>query len=212
MIFTKEDLKNLDRVERLKLINAVTGIKPANLIGTINSEGITNLAIFSSVVHLGSNPPYIGFILRPSGEVPRNTYENILENNSYTINHIHPNFIEKAHYTSAKFDKEVSEFNKCALTEEFVENIKAPFVKESNFKMALIFKEEIPISLNNTSLIIGEIEHLIVSEDTFVNNDINLEASHAVGISGLNSYYSLTFLESFPYARVEDVPLFTSKK
>ena len=60
MIYTKKQIKELDRISRLKIINSVSGIKPANLIGTINSKKKTNLAVISSVVHLGSNPPLLG--------------------------------------------------------------------------------------------------------------------------------------------------------
>jgi flavin reductase (DIM6/NTAB) family NADH-FMN oxidoreductase RutF len=131
------------------LINAVTGIKSANLIGTISNAGEKNLAIFSSVIHLGSNPPLIGFIVRPSGEVPRHTYENIRENGFYTINHVHREFIEQAHYTSAKFDRAVSEFEACRLTEEYVGDFPAPFVKESRLKLGMQLEQELPIALKN---------------------------------------------------------------
>ena len=56
MKFTSNDIKNLDKVYRLNLINSITGIKPANLIATRSKNGVDNVAIFSSVVHLGSNP------------------------------------------------------------------------------------------------------------------------------------------------------------
>lgn len=208
MLYSKDDITKLDRVERLKIINAVTGIKPANLIGTINNEGVTNLAIFSSVIHLGSNPPLLGFILRPTGDVPRHTFENILQNGVYTINHIHPEFIKNGHYTSGKFDASISEFKRCGLQEEFINDFKAPFVKESNFKMGLSFKQTIDIPLNGTTLVIGEIEHLQLPENAFVDGDIDLQVTETVGISGLNSYYSLQKLASFPYVRVEDTPEF----
>lgn len=90
-----EQIQALSLKERIHLINSITGIKPANLIGTVDSQGQTNLAVFSSVVHLGSDPALIGFILRPAGEVPRHTYENIKETGCYTINHIHPGFAKK---------------------------------------------------------------------------------------------------------------------
>ena len=119
MMYTKKDIEQLDRISRLKIINAVTGIKPANLIGSINSDGLSNLAIFSSVVHLGSNPALLGFISRPQTPEVGHTLRNIKENGSYTINHIHPNFVKKAHYTSAKFSAEESEFELCGLTQEY---------------------------------------------------------------------------------------------
>jgi len=208
MNLDKQAIKNLDRTTRIKLMNSVSGIKPGNLIGTISKEGKTNVAVFSSIVHLGSDPALLGFIMRPTGDVPRNTYSNIIENEVYTINHIHPNFIKNAHYTSAKFDENISEFERCGLTEEFNTNCKAPFVKESTFKMALRFKEEIPIPINGTSLIIGEIEHIILPEASFNENQLNLENTNSVGISGLNSYYSVKKITDFPYVRLNEFPDF----
>ena len=86
--YTKRIIRDLDKVNRLNIINSITGIKPGNLIGTISDEKISNLAIFSSVIHLGSNPALLGFILRPQERVRRDTYNNILANGSYTINHL----------------------------------------------------------------------------------------------------------------------------
>ncbi|MFT4754088.1 MAG: flavin reductase (DIM6/NTAB) family NADH-FMN oxidoreductase RutF [Salibacteraceae bacterium] len=208
MVYTKDDIKQLDRVSRLKIINSVTGIKPANLIGTTDDNGNTNLAIFSSIVHLGSNPALIGFISRLQTNEVRHTYRNIQENGWYTINHIHPEFVKNAHYTSAKFDAGVSEFEQCNLTEEYVNDFKAPFVKESNFKMGMRFKEAVDINLNGTVLIIGEVEILLLPDNAKIEGDIDLEATNGVGISGLNSYYSLNKIANYPLARVNELPEF----
>ena len=78
MNITYDEINKLEKVKRLKLINSITGVKSANLIGTKSNDGITNLAIFSSVVHLGSKPPLLGFITRTSKKVKRNTLENII--------------------------------------------------------------------------------------------------------------------------------------
>ena len=74
--FDLDKIKGLEKIYRLNLINSCTGYKSANLIGSIDKEGNTNLAIFSSITHLGSDPAMIGFVLRPR-TVPRNTYNNI---------------------------------------------------------------------------------------------------------------------------------------
>ena len=65
MKYNQNELNNLNRKTRLILINSLSGIKSANLVGTISDSGIFNLAIISSVVHLSSSPATIGFILRP---------------------------------------------------------------------------------------------------------------------------------------------------
>lgn len=208
MHYDKKAIDQLDRVTRLKIINSVTGIKPGNLIGTRGKNGATNLAVFSSIIHLGSNPSLLGFISRPQTEEVGHTLRNILQTEFYTINHIHPEFVEKAHYTSAKFLSDVSEFEACNLSEEYINHFKAPFVQESIFKMGLRFKEAIDIKLNGTVLVIGEIEELVIADKAFVNGDIDLEVSEGVGISGLNTYYSLKKIDSYPYARLSEIPKF----
>ena len=211
MHFTEEDIKGLNRIKRLNLINSITGVKPANLIGSISSSGQTNLAIFSSLVHLGSNPALIGFVLRPQHEVRRDTYDNILQTECYTINRVHTSFIANAHYTSAKFSKQESEFEKCKLSEEYLFDFKAPFVKESRVKLAMKLEEMIPIEVNKCMMIVGSIQHLCI-DDKAVEDDgqINLECLNEVGIGGLNSYYRLERIGQFPYARTNELPDFSN--
>jgi flavin reductase (DIM6/NTAB) family NADH-FMN oxidoreductase RutF len=206
---TREELDNLPRRRRANLINSATGYKPANLIGTISSAGETNLAIFSSLVHLGADPPLIGFIQRPVGEVPRHTYENIKETGFYTVNHIHRSFVEQAHYTAAKFEREVSEFAACSLTEEYIEDFKAPFVKESKIKMGVKFVDEMLIKQNGTILVIGEIQHVAVPESSILESgNIDLNAVDDIAISGLDTYHQVTGIKTMPYAKPEEKPEF----
>ena len=61
--FSKEKIGNLDKIYRLNLINSCTGYKSANLLGTVDNQGNTNVAVFSSITHLGSNPAMIGYPL-----------------------------------------------------------------------------------------------------------------------------------------------------
>lgn len=200
----------MERKMRLNIINSITGIKPANLIGTLSEKGQSNVAIFSSVVHLGSDPALLGFITRPTGEVPRHTYENIIETGYYTLNHVPTDSIEKAHYTSAKVPRGLSEFDRMGLTEVYLSSFKAPFVKKSPLKIGMKFEEEIPIKRNGTLLIIGTVEMIQIEEEKAVNDKgyIDLEQLNTAGISGLNSYYALRHLDSFPYARAENIPPF----
>lgn len=209
MHFTKKDLSHLDRTIYMNIVNSISGFKPANLIGTVGHNGTTNLAMFSSVFHLGSDPALIGFVLRPYKDVPWNTYENIRENGIYTINHVHLSFIEKAHYTAAEFDKNTSEFEMCKLTEEYIADFKAPFVKESPVKIGVNYRDEIPVALNNTKIIIGEIAHIIFP-DTLMERSghIDLAVGEIACISGLGTYYKAERINTFPYARITELPDF----
>lgn len=206
--FTQTDIQQLERFYRANLVNSASGYKPANLIGTVSADGVANLAIFSSVVHLGADPALLAFIQRPLAE-QGHTYHNIRQNGYYTINHVHRQIVEQAHYTSAKFDAEVSEFEACGLTPEWLADFPAPFVMESRVKIGMRFVQEIPIALNNTIMVIGQIEHLFIAEHAIrENGSIALDQVDGVCISGLESYYDTTHLAAFPYAKTSALPDF----
>lgn len=208
MQFNKEDIQQLDKKYRLNLINSISGIKPANLIGTRSKDKLDNLAIFSSVFHLGSNPAQFGLIIRPQSKTPRDTYANIQETKYYTINHVAESFIKKAHYTSAKLNKEDSEFDVMKIEREFIDGFHAPFVKKSKVKIGLKKSDNILLP-NGCTLIIGNVE-LVVFPENSINElgQIDLESYSCAGISGLNTYYGLKKLNSYPYVRNDEIPDF----
>lgn len=209
MHLSNEQIQGLERIYRLNLINSITGIKPANLIGTKSKNGVANVAIFSSVVHLGSNPALIGMVFRPQLETKRDTYRNILETEHYTINHVPLNKTENAHFTSAKFEAKESEFEKCGFTEEYLDDFPAPFVKESRIKLGMKLQQMIPIELNGTILAIGSVEHLFVPDEVLSENGfIDLGKAESAGISGVNSYYKFEKVADYPYAKPNKLPDF----
>ncbi|MDA9169232.1 flavin reductase [Crocinitomicaceae bacterium] len=205
MHLNTKDIEDMHPIRRINLINGITGIKPANLIGTYSPRFGENLSIFNSLVHLGSNPALIGFILRPTGDVSRNTYENILESGYFTVNHVHHSFIDEAHKTSAKFGQGVSEFEKCGFQPEYIKDFAAPFVAESSIKMGVKFEEEVFVRANGTRLIVGSLVELVLPENCIDDKGyLRLDKANDVGIGGLNCYYSLKRVKSLGYARVSD--------
>lgn len=199
--FNSKDICSLDKNKRVHLINSLGGFKSVSLVGTSDSEGNTNLAIFSSIFHIGANPPLIGLIFRPSPP-ERNTYNNILETGFYTINHINESIYRKAHQTSARYDKDVSEFEMTALKSEYLDNFPAPFVAESNIQLGLHFKEKIDITINNTTLIIGEIIQIYIPKDCLADDGyIDIEKANSITCSGLDSYHKTVQLDRLSYAK-----------
>lgn len=211
MLLNKNDITTLSLARRINLINSVTGIKPGNLIGSVSDKGKLNLAVISSVVHLSSNPALIGFFMRPHKEFRRDTYDNIEATERFTVNSIPIELSKNAHYTSAKFDAEVSEFDTCALTPEHLDDFIAPFVKESAIKIGMRLVEFVPINSSNTTLVVGEIE-LIEIDQSLLSEEyyIDLEKANCAGIGGLNSYYSLKHEDNYPYVRLNEVPNFNN--
>ncbi len=199
--YNTSDIDSWERFYRANFINSLTGFKSVNLIGTVNELGQTNLGIFSSIVHIGSNPPLVGFINRPVKAAPH-TLANIQATGVYTINHIHPSFLRQAHQTSAKYEAGISEFAEVGLTPEFQKNISAPFVKESTIKYALSLQQIIPIELNDTFLVIGknisiQIDNDVVSEDGF----LHLDKAASICSNGIDGYYTTGLIKRYSYAK-----------
>ena len=204
---SKNDLQAMEQRERTRLVNSLSGFKSANLIGSCDSQGAANLAVISSVVHLGSHPPLFGFIVRPCKR-RRHTLDNILKTKHFTINSIGADFFKKAHQTSARYPKEVSEFESVGLTPYYDDDISAPFVLESALKIGLELKEHIQIESNHTQMLIGEVVTLHAPKNAFMPDGyLDLEALDTVTISGLDSYHVTQRLQRLSYAK-PDEPLF----
>jgi flavin reductase (DIM6/NTAB) family NADH-FMN oxidoreductase RutF len=203
--FDNNDIFNLDKIYRINLINSCSGFKSANLLGSISINGTPNVAIFSSVTHLGSSPPTLGFILRPT-TVPRDTYKNIKEFGVFTINHIWEDVIEDAHHTSAKYPEGISEFNMTNLESEFKGKFEAPFVKNAPVQMSMKFIEEIYVPSNDVMLIVAQIQELYV-QDKLLQEDglINLSKGNIVTINGLDTYAVPKFKKQLSYQRPKDL-------
>jgi flavin reductase (DIM6/NTAB) family NADH-FMN oxidoreductase RutF len=199
--FDTISLKNLDKISRLNLVNSCTGFKSANLIATKSTSGETNVAVFSSVTHLGSDPALLGFIVRPT-VVPRDTYKNIKETGHFTVNHITESFISDAHHTSANYDFGVSEFDKTNLEMIFHDGIETPFVKGSPVQLLCKYLNEYQILENNTIHVIAQIEAIFV-EDHVIQPDhwLHLDKAGVVAINGLDGYCLPKLIDRFDYAR-----------
>ena len=203
--FNTDEIQGLSKLYRLNLINSITGYKSANMIGTKSDSGDENVAIFSSITHLGSNPALLHFTLRPN-TVPRDTYKNIKENKVFTVNHVSLGQIEQAHHTSAKYDENISEFDQTQLESEYRLDWHAPFVKGSPIGLGCRYLNEYNIKENGCVLIIAAIEHVFV-DDQLLQEDgwVKLELGEVVAINGLDGYALPQLQKRLEYARPNEI-------
>lgn len=204
--FNPASLSAADRFFRANLMNCLTGIKPALLIGSVDGKGRNNLALFSSVFHLGADPALIGFVQRPLADYSH-TYKNIVSSGYYTINHVPEKMAAEAHHTSAKFGDEDSEFVRCGFTARPDRGFPAPYVAESRIQMGMRFVREIPVPENGTRLMIGEVQEVWVDERLVApDGNLLLGDGASLGAGGLETYYSLVAVGRFAYAKPDRVP------
>ncbi len=186
--FLRSEIDALEHLYKINLINSCSGFKSANLIGSISNNKIPNVAVFSSVVHMGSAPPLMGMVFRPL-TVPRDTYKNIKETKYYTINHIHEEITQEAHHTSAKYPLEFSEFDATKLTPQYKDEWDVPFVKNAPVQLLMKYEEEYHIKSNDTILLIGSIEALFIKENLIKHDGfVDLVEGNVTAINGLDAY------------------------
>lgn len=204
--FTTSDLDRMSKGFRVNFVNSLSGFKSSNLIGTCDAEGNENLAVFSSVVHLGADPALIGLVSRPRS-VERHSVDNLIEIGHYTINHVNEKILQMAHQTSARYPKEVSEFEATGLTPEFIESFPAPVVKEANLSILMKFIESKPIEINDTEFIIGEVQEVLLKQEVVADDGyIDIEALQTVAATGLDCYHTTNRIGRLTYAKPDKKP------
>jgi flavin reductase (DIM6/NTAB) family NADH-FMN oxidoreductase RutF len=168
----------------------------------VNKAGVSNLAIFSNIVHLGADPALIGFINRPLEAAPH-TLKNIQETGFYTVNLVTESMCNQAHQTSAKYTEGVSEFEMTGLTEEYREGCIAPFVSESPVQYLLKFEQVIPIELNGTFLVIGSLQAAFVPAEIQEDDGfLDLAKAEILTSLGISGYYKTEKISKLPYAKI----------
>nr|WP_010131882.1 flavin reductase family protein [Microbulbifer agarilyticus] len=194
-------LEQLEQRYRVNLINSLSGFKSANLIGTADAGGHTNLAIVSSVVHLGANPPLVAFINRPDS-VERHTLDNLTDSGWFTVNQVNDDIWERAHQTSARYPRGISEFQEVQLTPIPSEICPAPYVAESRLRFACEVVERTRLEINSTVMVIGRIAELQVCDAAIAEDGyIDIEALGTLAVSGLDSYHRTERLGRLSYAK-----------
>jgi flavin reductase (DIM6/NTAB) family NADH-FMN oxidoreductase RutF len=202
--FDTQSLNTLPSRERATLVNSISGIRSANLIGTRGSSG-TNLSVFNSVMHLGSDPALLGVVFRPL-TVERHTYANIKDLKDFSVNAITSTMAARAHQTSAKYPEGTSEFEAVGFEPLFRKETHIPFVKESPIHILCSYSQEHLLE-NQCVLLTASIKAIWIDEKALGHGHfINHEHLKTAGIGGLDAYYSTTLEGRYAYAKPDQSP------
>ena len=184
------NIAGMEKRARAAFVNSLSGFKSANLIGTRDEQGVTNLAIMSSLTHLGSHPPLFSLVIRPGGD-ERHTLKNILATGFFTVNHVTAEIIEQAHQTAARYAAGESEFDATGLNPVWQEGFLAPMVQEANVRLGLKLRQHMRLEVNETHLVIGEVVLACVPEIACrADSSLDLGAAGSVALSGLDTYHT----------------------
>jgi flavin reductase (DIM6/NTAB) family NADH-FMN oxidoreductase RutF len=124
-------------------------------------------------------------------------------NKYFTLNVVTAEIAAAAHQTSARYASEVSEFQACHLTEEYVDGFFAPAVKESPLQIGLSLFQVVPMEINDTKLVIAKVEWIRLQKELILEDgNLDFSSIQAMNVLGLENYYQATFDSHRPYAKV----------
>lgn len=186
---------------RATLVNSASGFKPLVLIATSNNNKLINLALFSQVVHLGANPPFLGVVFRPDS-VARHTLENLRSTGRGTVNAVRYDDRVRAHQTSARYPADVSEFDAAGWQRFFRPDWPVPFVEDAPVQWAVRLHSELPIEANGTILAVLEVLQMHVnSEGLDTDGYVDLAQLGVGTVNGLDAYHAVHEKDRLPYAK-----------
>lgn len=191
--YTAADLEAADRAWRINFINCLIGAKNLHVLITRNSNGTYNAAIFNSGIHVGSSPPYIGFLLRPT-TVPRHTYENLRQYPYATLNAVTEAFRQRAHATHAKLPYGESELEHFALSPQWIAGEDLPYIEESPLMARLRWVEEHLLTVNQTRFLIFAVESVHIAVEPDQDGFFRMDKLGLVAGSGCDAYWRVEYL------------------
>lgn len=185
-----DDILSWEREYRRAFVNTLSGIKAAFLLGTQDENGRNNLALFTSVVHLGAAPPLLGVVLRPA-EAQQDTRRIIQKHTHFTLNAVPVDLIEAAHQCSARYPHDQTEFNACKLTAWHSPSHRAPYVGESPLKIGLRAVDLMDVKANGTRMVVAAVMEIHLEEKLLgVDGQILPSEAELCGVVGLQAWHT----------------------
>ena len=193
MTFKQIIIDELDIKSIYHLLISGISPRPIALVGSIDKNGISNLAPFSFFNAFGANPPILGFSPALSGKtgLPKDTLLNIKETKEFTVSIVNSNIVEQISLSSCEFEKNIDEFDKTGLTKLKSKFINSFGVSESNFIMECKLHNIIELGNKPASgnLILGEVIMFHINESIIDNNIIDPFKLDAIARNG-GSWYT----------------------
>ena len=192
MTFNPEEL---DKSAAYKLLTGTIIPRPIGWISTVDENGNNNLAPFSYLNMVSSDPKCVMFSTRRDNNQNKDTLNNVLITNEFVVNLVTVDIVEKMNTTSASVPPDIDEFELAKLTPIDSVMVKPKRVKESlvHFECEKIHHYFIDNDSNGGAcVVIGKIK-IIHIDDTILleNNYINLEKYKPVARLAGSNYGTL---------------------
>jgi flavin reductase (DIM6/NTAB) family NADH-FMN oxidoreductase RutF len=170
-------VSNLVRQEKYKLLIGSVVPRPIAWITSRSSNGVVNAAPFSYFNVACIDPMMISVaVARRPGGVMKDTARNIRETGEFVINMVDVHNVDAVNQTSADYPGDVSEAEELGLTQLPSAAVKVPRLGESRIHFECRLHQIVTLGEPIASdLIIGEVVHVHVDDELYVDGKIDIE-------------------------------------
>ena len=169
---------------------AIVTPRPIGWIGSVDKEGIANLAPYSYFNAISDKPYFIMFSSADYKDSVRNCEENI----DFTCSLVSENLFDAMNNSSVPVEPEVDEFNLSGIKKEQGNLVRAPYVKGCSAALECRYWKTIDLPGSNRKeatgnfLVIGEVVGIYIDDNAIVDGRFDTASVRPLGRLGYMDY------------------------
>ncbi|SDR28526.1 flavin reductase family protein [Natronobacterium texcoconense] len=189
------DSAELEPNERGRIIKSAVTPRPIAWISTTSTDGVDNLAPFSSYNYVSSAEPVVIFNTPyAEGDEQKDTPRNVLETEEFAVNVVTEPLAQTMDTTAASLEADESEFDYAEVDRAECETIEPPRVADAVVTMECTLYDSMRV--RDRLAILGDVEYFHVDESVMTDGQIDAAKVDTVGRLG-GPYYTVSDLIEF---------------
>jgi len=197
------ELSEITQTDRYKLLTGLVVPRPIGWIGTVDNDGVRNLAPYSFFNCVSATPPTVVVGTGSRDGAPKDTLSNLHETGVFTVSIVTEEVAEAMSVTSTTFPPHVDEFAEAGLRPVMGSTVAAPYVGEAKAALECEVNQIVPLGEPPTSwLVIADVRTIHIDDDLLDGTRVDAHGLKAVGRFA-GSQYSATADGLFDLERPE---------
>lgn len=184
------DPSAVDDRDAYKLLIGLVVPRPIGWIGSMDADGVANLAPYSFFNAVAATPPTVLFSPLTRAGAAKDTLANVRATGEFTVNIVSFELAEPMNLTSGSHSPDVDEFDVSGLTAVTGTKVAAPMVGEARANLECVVTQLVPVGrppLDGT-LVIGEVVAFHVRDDLLDGTRVDQAGLDAIGRMGGPAY------------------------
>ncbi len=197
------ELSKIAPVDRYKLLTGLVVPRPIGWIGTVDDDGVRNLAPYSFFNCVSATPPTVVVGTGHRSGAPKDTLINLRDTGVFTVSIVTEEVAGAMNETSAELPPDVDEFEVAGLDPVMGSTVAAPYVGQAKAALECEVNQIVPLGEPPTSwLVVADVRMIHVADDLLDGTRVDAQRLKAVGRFA-GSQYSTTADGLFSLMRPE---------